>query len=115
MFQSMIYWVIGALADDSAILSRYVGFYKGVQSAGGAVAWQIDTHKVPYMTQLIVNWVLTTVSYPLLALLVIKAVKDEDKVTEEESPSGFPNAVKESKADFTKSVEESNGEFTKST
>lgn len=79
------------------------------------MAWQIDTHKVPYMTQLIVNWVLTSVSYPLLALLVIKAVKDEDKVAEEESPSGFPNAVKESKGDFTKSVEESNGEFTKST
>lgn len=108
MFQSMVYWVIGGLAHDSAILSRYVGFYKGVQSAGGAVAWQIDTHNVPYMTQLIVNWVLTTISYPLLALLVIKAVKDEDEVAEKEPPSGFPNAKQESK-----SVEESNGDFTK--
>jgi len=116
MFQSMVYWVIGGLADDSAILSRYSGFYKGVQSAGAAVAWQIDTHNVPYMNQLIVNWVLTTISYPLLALLVIKAVKDEDKVGEEEPPMGFPKVVQESSnGDFTKSVEESNGEFTKST
>lgn len=83
MFQSMIYWVIGALADDSAVLSRYTGFYKGVQSAGGAIAWQVDVHKVPYMTQLIVNWALTTISYPLLVILVMKAVKDEDKVSEE--------------------------------
>ncbi|KAJ0765029.1 putative Ion channel regulatory protein, UNC-93 [Helianthus annuus] len=93
MFQSMVYWVIGALADDSVILSRYVGFYKGVQSAGAAVAWQIDTHKVPYMNQLLVNWALTTISYPLLALLVIKFVKDEDKVGEDDelqTPSGYP-------------------------
>ncbi|XP_071687120.1 UNC93-like protein 1 [Rutidosis leptorrhynchoides] len=83
MFQSMVYWIIGGLANDSIILSRYVGFYKGVQSAGAAVAWQIDAHKVPFMNQLIVNWVLTTISYPLLALLVIKAVNDEDNKVEE--------------------------------
>ncbi|CAL5018687.1 unnamed protein product [Urochloa decumbens] len=78
MFQSLIYWIIGALANDSQILSRYVGFYKGVQSAGAAVAWQIDNHKVSLTSQLIVNWGLMTISYPLLALLVFLAVKDED-------------------------------------
>ena len=72
---------------------RYVGFYKGIQSAGAAVAWQIDTHKVSYMNQLIVNWVLTTASYTMLVLLVIKAIKDEDEdedkgeVAEQESLS----------------------------
>lgn len=35
------------------------------------------------MKQLIVNWVLTTASYPLLVLLVIKAIKDEDEVEDE--------------------------------
>ncbi|KAI3471281.1 hypothetical protein Pfo_027944 [Paulownia fortunei] len=80
MFQSMVYWVIGALADDSEILSRYAGFYKGVQSAGAAVAWQIDTHKVPFLNELITNWALTTVSYPLLAVLIIRAVKDDNEV-----------------------------------
>lgn len=78
MFQSLIYWIIGALANDSQILSRYVGFYKGVQSAGAAVAWQVDTHKRSLLSQLIVNWGLTTISYPLLALLVFLAVKDDD-------------------------------------
>lgn len=80
MFQSMVYWVIGSLADDSEILSRYTGFYKGVQSAGAAVAWQIDVHNVPFLNELIVNWVLTTISYPLLAVLVIRAVKDDEEV-----------------------------------
>ncbi|TVU06846.1 hypothetical protein EJB05_46882, partial [Eragrostis curvula] len=78
MFQSLIYWIIGALANDSQVLSRYVGFYKGVQSAGAAVAWQIDTHHVSLMAQFVVNWGLMTFSYPLLALLVFLAVKDED-------------------------------------
>ncbi|EOA40351.1 hypothetical protein CARUB_v10009079mg [Capsella rubella] len=78
MYQSMVYWLIGALADDSQTLSRYSGFYKGVQSAGAAVAWQVDTRKVPLMSQLIVNWSLTSVSYPLLVLLVYLYVKDQD-------------------------------------
>ncbi|PIN02897.1 hypothetical protein CDL12_24584 [Handroanthus impetiginosus] len=80
MYQSMVYWVIGALADDSEILSRYTGFYKGVQSAGAAVAWQIDTQNVPLLNELIANWALMTVSYPLLALLILRAVKDDEEV-----------------------------------
>lgn len=76
-FQSLVYWLIGALADDSRTLSRYSGFYKGVQSAGAAVAWQVDKHRTPLLAQLGVNWALTTVSFPLLALLVALAVEDE--------------------------------------
>ncbi|KAI3918468.1 hypothetical protein MKX01_041788 [Papaver californicum] len=80
MFQSMVYWVIGALADDSETLSRYAGFYKGIQSAGGAAAWQIDAHGVSMLGQLIINWSLTTISYPLLVLLVMLAVKNKNEV-----------------------------------
>ncbi|KAJ4847735.1 hypothetical protein Tsubulata_006909 [Turnera subulata] len=87
MFQSLVYWVIGALANDSETLSRYSGFYKGVQSAGSAVAWQVDTHKVPLNSQLIVNWSLTTLSYPLLALLVMLAVKDDDQTSQGAIPA----------------------------
>ncbi|KAL1290594.1 hypothetical protein HN51_059240 [Arachis hypogaea] len=85
MFQSMVYWVIGALANDSEILSRYTGFYKGIQSAGAAVAWQIDNHNVSSKAQLTVNWILTTISYPMLLVLVLMAVKeDKDEVVVEE-------------------------------
>lgn len=68
-----------------SICCRYSGFYKGVQSAGAAVAWQVDTHKVPLLSQLIVNWSLTTISYPLLIVLVMLAVND-DKNPEEVAP-----------------------------
>ena len=77
-FQSLVYWVIGAMADDPRKLSRYCGFYKGVQSAGAAVAWQVDRRKTPLLAHLVVNWALTSVSIPLLALLVALYVKDED-------------------------------------
>eukprot|EP00268_Persea_americana_P031068 TRINITY_DN30183_c0_g1_i3.p1 TRINITY_DN30183_c0_g1~~TRINITY_DN30183_c0_g1_i3.p1 ORF type:complete len:482 (-),score=57.93 TRINITY_DN30183_c0_g1_i3:632-2077(-) len=93
MFQSFVYWVIGALADDSETLSRYSGFYKGVQSAGAAVAWQLDTRRVSLLSQLIANWSFTTISFPLLLVLVVLVVKDGDKVDEEGSdPSLKPSA-----------------------
>lgn len=78
---------------------RYVGFYKGVQSAGAAVAWQVDTkHKSP-MFQLVLNWALTTLSYPLLVVLVMLAVKDEKKAEEgtdtvADPSSNYPASVK---------------------
>lgn len=78
MFQTLCYWTIGALADDSQTLSRYSGFYKGVQSAGAAVAWQIDKHNVSLLGELIINWALTTISYPLLIILIFFAVNDRD-------------------------------------
>ncbi|GKU87826.1 hypothetical protein SLEP1_g2161 [Rubroshorea leprosula] len=56
MFQSLVYWVNGALAEDSETLSRHTGFYKGVQSAGSEVSWQVHKNKVPLLNQLIVNW-----------------------------------------------------------
>ncbi|CAA6666931.1 unnamed protein product [Spirodela intermedia] len=58
-FQSLVYWLIG------------------VQSAGAAVAWQVDKRRTPLLAQLAVNWALTTVSFPLMALLVALAVEDE--------------------------------------
>ncbi|KAL2550904.1 UNC93-like protein 2 [Forsythia ovata] len=90
MFQSMVYWVIGALADDSEILSRYTGFYKGVQSAGAAVAWQVDTQKVPFLNELLVNWALITVSYPLLVVVVMRAVKDDEEVEGKSEGAALP-------------------------
>ncbi|KAK1366370.1 Ion channel regulatory protein, UNC-93 [Heracleum sosnowskyi] len=109
MFQSMVYWVIGALANDAAILSRYNGFYKGVQSAGAAVAWQIDVHNVSYVSELAVSWALCTISYPLLVVLILLAVKDESvedlEGTSKEValPAAVPESMEDSNVDVSKS------------
>lgn len=77
------------------MLCRYTGFYKGVQSAGSAVAWQVDANKVPLLSQLIVNWSLATLSYPLLVVLIMFAVKDDDKDSKGASGSAPPAATKD--------------------
>ncbi|CAI0544446.1 unnamed protein product [Linum tenue] len=104
VFQSLVYWVIGALADDSEVLSRYVGFYKGIQSAGAAVAWQLDTKKVPMLTQLIVSWVLTTISYPLLIVLVALAVTDEVKPEEDKNGEALDRKSYADESDNSKPI-----------
>ena len=80
MFQTICYWTIGALADDSQTLSRYSGFFKGVQSAGAAVAWQLDSQKVSLLAQLLINWGLTTIAYPLVFTVIALSVKDEKSI-----------------------------------
>ncbi|KAF9667233.1 hypothetical protein SADUNF_Sadunf15G0001200 [Salix dunnii] len=88
----VLYFSYGLL---DAWSTGYAGFYKGVQSAGAAIAWQVDTHKAPLLTQLIVNWSLTTVSYPLLIILVMLAVKDEQKGDEASAnPASLDNNSK---------------------
>lgn len=93
-------FIIVCDADSFGVLYyRYVGFYKGMQSAGAAVAWQVDTKHKSSMFQLVLNWSLTTLSYPLLVVLVMLAVKDETKAEEgtdkEANPSSnYPASVK---------------------
>ncbi|KAJ2785812.1 hypothetical protein GGI15_001791 [Coemansia interrupta] len=57
-YQNIAYWIIGALTSDAHITARYVGFYKGIQSLGAAVSWQIGARDIPFMNQLIGNWAL---------------------------------------------------------
>ncbi|KAJ1954003.1 hypothetical protein EC988_002668, partial [Linderina pennispora] len=85
LYQSFAYWVIGALTNDNQKLSRYVGFYKGMQSFGGAISWQLEAKGVDFMGQLIGNWVLFGISLPTMAYVVWN-IKDhsEDTVAAED-------------------------------
>jgi len=42
MMQTYAYWIMGAITDDCSESARFAGYYKGIQSAGAAVAWSID-------------------------------------------------------------------------
>ncbi|KAJ7538750.1 hypothetical protein O6H91_11G062200 [Diphasiastrum complanatum] len=75
MYQTLCYWIIGTLSQDSKSLSRYSGFYKGVQSVGAAIAWQVDQRGMPLLWELLFNWILLTISFPFVAL-VLKDVKE---------------------------------------
>ncbi|KAG0255996.1 hypothetical protein DFQ27_005968 [Actinomortierella ambigua] len=80
-WQTYCYWFMGTLSNDATVLSRYAGYYKGVQSAGGAIAWRINALKVPFMTQLIICFALLIASVPgaLFFALRITDRSEEDQ------------------------------------
>ncbi|KAG0256023.1 hypothetical protein BG011_004801, partial [Mortierella polycephala] len=63
-WQTYCYWLMGSLSNDVTVLSRYAGFYKGIQSAGAAIAWRLSAVSTPYMTQYIICFVLLVASLP---------------------------------------------------
>ncbi|KAG0327578.1 hypothetical protein BG004_002754 [Podila humilis] len=81
-WQTYCYWLMGALSNDVTVLSRYAGFYKGVQSAGNAISWRINAIGTPFMTELIICFALLVVSVPGALFL---AMRLEDHTTEEET------------------------------
>ncbi|ORY33562.1 hypothetical protein BCR33DRAFT_755020 [Rhizoclosmatium globosum] len=41
-FQVYVNYLIGAISNDSEVLSRYSGFYKGTQSFAGGISWALN-------------------------------------------------------------------------
>ncbi|KAK9687543.1 hypothetical protein K7432_014749 [Basidiobolus ranarum] len=62
--QTYAYWLIGTLTNDSTVLARYSGYYKGIQSAGGAIAWRIDAVGTSYLVEFIICWALLAACFP---------------------------------------------------
>ncbi|KAJ2880410.1 hypothetical protein H4R27_004739 [Coemansia aciculifera] len=86
LYQNLAYWIIGSLTNDNQKLSRYAGFYKGIQSLGATVAWQLDAKNVSYMNQLIGNWVLLGISlFPMLYMAATLKDHSDDDVGETKS------------------------------
>jgi len=56
VWQTYAYWLMGALSNDPWKLAYFAGFYKGIQSAGAAVAWGIDSARVSYDTLFGTSW-----------------------------------------------------------
>ncbi|KAJ2746840.1 hypothetical protein H4R27_003715 [Coemansia aciculifera] len=88
LYQNLAYWVIGSLTNDGQKLSRYAGFYKGIQSLGATVAWQLDAKSVSYMNQLIGNWVLLAISmFPMF--YVVYTLKDHSEEPTDTKPTNY--------------------------
>jgi len=81
-WQCTVYWFMGALSNNGRKSANLVGFYKGIQSAGAAVMWSMDSTKDSYKTEFISNWVLLTVS--LLCAAPVIFFKITDHITVEE-------------------------------
>ncbi|KAH8553876.1 major facilitator superfamily domain-containing protein [Umbelopsis sp. PMI_123] len=84
LYQSYLYWLMGAMSNDSNTLARYAGFYKAVQSAGGAISFGIDAVHTSLLVELIICWALVAVSLPLIWLVARQVSNTNVEETVEE-------------------------------
>jgi hypothetical protein len=68
---------LGALTNDNRKLANFAGFYKGVQSAGGAVSFRINTLAVSSVDELVACWILLVVSLLIAAPTIIRKIHDK--------------------------------------
>ncbi len=81
-WQTFAYWAMGSLTNDARKLANFAGFYKGIQSAGAAVAWRLDNLGTPYMNMLALCWALLGGS--LIIALPVVLFKIKNHVTAED-------------------------------
>lgn len=94
---------MGALSNSGRRSANYVGFYKGIQSAGAAVMWSLDSHKLSFKNEFISNWVLLSASLICAAPVIFLKIKDHvtveedlkgtDETLEDVLPQGHPEKV----------------------
>ncbi|KAJ3565631.1 hypothetical protein NP233_g7506 [Leucocoprinus birnbaumii] len=83
MWQTAVYWLMGAMSNDPAKLAYFTGFYKSLQSAGAAGAWRADAIQTPYMNMFISTWVLLAAGLVFSLPLVVMRVKNHTSSTDD--------------------------------
>ena len=67
---------MGALTNNGRKLANFAGFYKGIQSAGGAITWSLDDNGIQYMTMFASNWGLLAGSLIIALPVILWKVED---------------------------------------
>ena len=74
---------MGALSNSGRRCANYIGFYKGIQSAGAAISNNLDARKVSFEAQFISNWVLLAASLVIAAPVIFLKVRDHVAVEQD--------------------------------
>lgn len=93
---------MGALSNSGRRSANYVGFYKGIQSAGAAVMWSLDSKKMSFIAEFASNWAL--LSFSLICAAPVIFLKIKDHVTVEEDLVGTDEVLADVVPQFEKSV-----------
>ncbi|EPB88184.1 hypothetical protein HMPREF1544_05017 [Mucor circinelloides 1006PhL] len=75
IYQTYLYWLMGAMSNDPALLARYAGFYKAMQSAGAAAAFGIDSSAIRLRWECLICWLLVFISFPLIFVVANKVTE----------------------------------------
>lgn len=74
---------MGALSNNGRKTANYVGFFKGLQSAGAAVMWSLDAKKMAFMAEFASNWALLSISLIIAAPVIFLKIQDHVSVEED--------------------------------
>jgi hypothetical protein len=81
-WQTTVYWYMGSMTNNGRKLANFAGFYKGIQSAGAAIIWRLDSLEIPFMNEFASCWAL--LAGGLLFALPVILLKIKDTVPVEE-------------------------------
>ncbi|KND94222.1 UNC93-like protein [Tolypocladium ophioglossoides CBS 100239] len=83
IWQTCIYWYMGALSNSGRKAANLAGFYKGIQSAGAAVFWRLDGLKLPFDTIFGATWGCLAGSLLIAAPVLLFKIKDHVTIEED--------------------------------
>ena len=67
---------MGAMTNNGRKLANFAGFYKGIQSAGAAIAYRIDALKTPFINEFAASWALLAGSLLIAAPFIFTKIGD---------------------------------------
>ncbi|KAI7894819.1 major facilitator superfamily domain-containing protein [Mucor mucedo] len=82
LYQSYLYWLMGAMSNNPSLLARYAGFYKATQSAGAAISFGIDAIDIPLRWECLICWILVFISFPLIAIVANNVTETNENIPE---------------------------------
>jgi len=88
LVQTYAYWIIGAISNSPKTLSRYVGYYKGIQSFGACLAWIIEAEGASYRTQLLICSFLAAIFIPP-TYAVARTIKEKGNEEDVDGENNF--------------------------
>jgi hypothetical protein len=75
---------MGALTNSGRKTANFAGFYKGIQSAGAAIVWRMDSLGKSYMTEFLSNWILLACAlafvFPVIWFKINDHIAEEDEL-----------------------------------
>ena len=77
--------------------ANFAGFYKGIQSAGAAVMWRLDSLGKPFMTEFLSNWILLAsaliIAFPVIFFKITDHIPEEDELGYDENGNSHYEAT----------------------
>ncbi|KAJ7638519.1 MFS general substrate transporter [Roridomyces roridus] len=83
MWQTNVYWLMGAMSNDPSKLAYFAGFYKSIQSAGAAGIWRADAIGTPFMNVFASTWALSVAGLLFALPMIHLRVKEHTELSDE--------------------------------